>query len=317
MRAQTDLLSLPIDQYQRYKLAQEIVEKLKYAWRLNRLEVLEVGGSQGLIRGFLPHDTTYILDLAEGSFPKYVRGDGRRLPFGDKAFDISISIDTLEHIRPEARASFLSELCRVGKRGVLLGAPFHSEEAVECEAILFEFLEKVLGYQHEYLTEHRAYELPVLSQVLEHLSTIGAKNQRVVPNGFLPRWLVMMIVQYYLMSQQDLDRLLRLTCRYYNKNYYRSDNRSPSYRHFIVALRENSGEVLDFSDLVDPAPDPHLDWIYPAILLHLRSIDLLREQERKIEDLQALVRAFEQGRFIRTMAALHRLIHRFRSPNGA
>lgn len=43
---------------------------------------------------------------------------------------------------------------------------------------------------------------------------------------------------------------------------------------------------------------------------------VLRSKEEEIVALQDLVTRFQRGRFIRTMAALHRLIHRFRSPNG-
>ena len=42
----------------------------------------------------------------------------------------------------------------------------------------------------------------------------------------------------------------------------------------------------------------------------------LAATEAQVVALQDLVRRYQQGRFIRTMAALHRLIHRFRSPNS-
>ena len=59
------------------------------------------------------------------TFPevKLVKGDGRRLPFSDNAFDIYFSNAVLEHVgTADEQRRFLSEACRVAKR-VFLSTP--------------------------------------------------------------------------------------------------------------------------------------------------------------------------------------------------
>jgi 2-polyprenyl-3-methyl-5-hydroxy-6-metoxy-1,4-benzoquinol methylase len=49
------------------------------------------------------------------------RVDGRALPFQDKAFDSTISIEVLEHV--ENPAPFLGEICRVTRRRLIISVP--------------------------------------------------------------------------------------------------------------------------------------------------------------------------------------------------
>lgn len=56
------------------------------------------------------------------AYPKvtFVSGDGRQLPFPDKAFDIVYSNAVIEHVGGYAdQLAFMKELVRVGKRGYL------------------------------------------------------------------------------------------------------------------------------------------------------------------------------------------------------
>jgi Methylase involved in ubiquinone/menaquinone biosynthesis len=55
---------------------------------------------------------------------RYVRGDGRDLPFDDCSFDLVHSSAVLEHVGSRAQqAAFLGELLRVARRGVYLTTP--------------------------------------------------------------------------------------------------------------------------------------------------------------------------------------------------
>ncbi|MCF0440221.1 class I SAM-dependent methyltransferase [Klebsiella pneumoniae] len=51
-----------------------------------------------------------------------VKADGCMLPFKDDVFDVVMSCETLEHVPPEKRITFLGELCRVSRRLVFVTA---------------------------------------------------------------------------------------------------------------------------------------------------------------------------------------------------
>jgi hypothetical protein len=55
---------------------------------------------------------------------RYIRGDGRDLPFEDRSFDLVHSSAVLEHVGSRAQqVAFLAELLRVSRRGVYLTTP--------------------------------------------------------------------------------------------------------------------------------------------------------------------------------------------------
>ncbi|HKX46862.1 MAG TPA: class I SAM-dependent methyltransferase, partial [Planctomycetota bacterium] len=100
-------LRLPFDQYQRYRLVSDVVERLRGGRA--RLRVLDVGGRTGLLRGFLPEDEVVLVDLEPSDVrPGLVLGTGSRLPFRSGAFDVVCAFDTLEHVPPEQRAAFVA-----------------------------------------------------------------------------------------------------------------------------------------------------------------------------------------------------------------
>src|SRR3954447_4255707 len=122
------LLRLPFDQYGRYRMVREAVDAVRAALGRDRLTILDVGGYYQQADGtprlpsqqFLGDQELTILDLPACDLPGYVQGDGTAMTFGDSSFDLVISCDTLEHIPPDLRDTFVRELTRVAHYGVLL-----------------------------------------------------------------------------------------------------------------------------------------------------------------------------------------------------
>lgn len=55
---------------------------------------------------------------------RYVRGDGRSLPFADRSFDYVHSAAVLEHVgSAEQQTAFITEACRVACKGVFITTP--------------------------------------------------------------------------------------------------------------------------------------------------------------------------------------------------
>lgn len=231
-----DKLELPFDQYQRYKMVEELVGLIRDG---RRLRVLDVGGHPGFISVFLPEDDTFVLDTLPPEGLNYVQGDGARLPFKDDSFDLVVSIDTLEHIPSDQRSGFLEEQLRTSRNYVLLAAPFEDENISLAEQIVNEFFIKKIGHPNESLEEHFANGLPRLGETLSFFDENGVQHLEI-PNGYLYNWLVMMMALPAAQAQPDSTELVAMINRFYNQNLYVSDNRKPCYRTVILASKQHS-----------------------------------------------------------------------------
>ncbi|HUR27295.1 MAG TPA: methyltransferase domain-containing protein, partial [Planctomycetota bacterium] len=222
---------MPFDQYQRYRLVCDLLGTLRGK---QKLEVLDVGGRTALLRGFLTKDRVTLVDLESSAEPGLVLGDGAKLPFRDKSFDVVAAFDTLEHVPPKLRAAFVAECARVSRGYVVLAGPYHTERVAEAEKILQRFLKEKLGEKHRYLEEHRHNGLPSREKTEAQLEKLGAKVQSF-GHANLERWLAMMCLSLYLDQDPALRGLATRVHEFYNRALYASDHAEPVYRHVVVA----------------------------------------------------------------------------------
>ncbi len=273
------LASLPFDLYQRHKLVQEAVERIRDG--RPRLSILDVGGSPGHLAVFLPHDRVVVADREGGPGEVALLAEAFALPFPNASFDVVVSLDTLEHVPGERRHAFVAELGRVTRDALLLAAPFHSSRVAEAESILAGFLQHRLKLDHRFLQEHLEHGLPdraaIARVIAEHVGPVVA-----IPNGCLDRWLLMMGLSFYLDADPSLAELKRQISALYNRSYYRSDNAEPAYR-YLLAARRPPGGPLEPAGLVAPAGDgSRLDFTAMAALIEVTGVDLLKEAYRSI-----------------------------------
>ncbi len=226
-----DPLELPFDQYQRYRLVADLLGTLRTDKK--PLSVLDVGGRTAVLRSFLPHDKVFLVDVEPSREPGLVLGDGSRLPFADRSFDVVAAFDTLEHVPPPARAAFVAECARVARRWVVLAGPYRSPEVDEAETLLQRFLRDKLGVEHRYLDEHRHNGLPDMAATTAVLEKAGARTV-AIGHGNLERWLPLMSLSLYLDHEPALRPLAKSLFRFYNGSLYASDHARPVYRHAVV-----------------------------------------------------------------------------------
>jgi hypothetical protein len=229
-----DLLELPFDQYQRYRLVADILKEVRPKGR--KLSILDVGGRTALLRQFLPKDDVTAVDLETSDEPNLVLGDGARLPFQDGSFDVVAGFDTLEHVPPARRAAFVDECARVASRWVVLIGPYASKRVNEAEERLVDFLREKLKTEHRYLNEHRSYGLPSLGRVQRTLHKHGLETA-CIGQGNLDRWLGLMCLELYLDADPCLRPVAKRFFRFYNKTLYSSDHGGDMYRHALVGAK--------------------------------------------------------------------------------
>jgi len=229
--------NLPFDQYQRYKLIEEIVNSIRPNDK--RMKILEVGGYPGHIYSFLPKDEIYIIDKIFLKKSNYLCGDGLHLPFKDDVFDFTVSADVLEHISPILREKFISELIRVSNKNIIIAAPFYNQNVVLAEEILYEFLKIRLGVEYHHLKEHMLNGLPGLEELKTFLNS-KKLSYFDIPNGYLYHWLFMMMVNFYIDTISEDKKLYTKINQFYNKNFYESDNRELCYRRILVISKNKN-----------------------------------------------------------------------------
>jgi len=339
----TDLSELSFDLHSRHRILRQVAEAARAVDRQQALRVLDVGGYPGYAAGFLPTDRVVVADVVDPQSPveyAYVRADGAALPFADGAFDLVSSLDSLEHIPAARRGDYVGELLRVARRYVLILAPFAQQETELAEQVLIEFTRVFDEEESPQLEEHKAYGLPVLDEWTEFVRSQGFECVSF-PSGYVYNWLPMMLVKYYLVGLPDTLGLHHALDRFYNTLLERSDTRAPGYRQCIVASREASSPVLaEIAQALEPAPPPdrlevlermgevdlllkladlHVKWRRDEALRedvaakerHIENLlDQLRAQQERADGLEAHVQAIQNGRAIRTLRSVNRLLGR-------
>lgn len=130
--------------------------------------VLEVG-SGGL--GIAPYLSLPVTGLDTNfSLPFYpllsrVKGDGRKIPFADKSFDVVISVDTLEHISRSNRPKIITEMLRVAKKEVIVAVPT-GQAARQQDEELNRLYQQIHGQSFPFLDEQLGHGLPSQEEIL-------------------------------------------------------------------------------------------------------------------------------------------------------
>ncbi len=247
-----ELLNIPFDQYQRYRVLEDIVEIVKGQTGNRTLKILDVGGHSITMEGkpwlpvkeFLPEDKTSVVDIPVCNIPAYIRGSGDKLPFKKDSFDIVTCQDVLEHIPQNARKTFLENLLKTSRRFLILGGPLYSENTVLAEKILFEYIYKTMKGAHHQLKEHIDNGLPK-SEEIEGWLTNNQIRYCKIPSGYLNNWLLMNMVKVYIASLPESITLHAMIDRFFNLNFYESDQREPAYRYIFLIDKKGTDDVLN------------------------------------------------------------------------
>jgi hypothetical protein len=290
-----NLFEFPFDMYQRYKDIQVIVKNL---FRTKKVSVLDVGGENNLIRKFLPDAETYYTNLGDEKSSNFIRGSGVYLPFKDSIFDLAVTADTLEHIKPKDRDQFIAELIRTSKDHVIIIAPFDNGVQSLADKFLFEVIRQLLGLEHPALKEHITNGLPKLQEVTIPLEKLKAKYS-TFSSGNIHNWLTMMIIKHYLQSIPDSEQLHKYVDSFYNHNFYGFDHLSPSYRKvFVISKKGTNLEFIknEFEITNGEITEANLLKFFDTIsvLSNISMVKQLHEKEKRIQGVENILEEKER-----------------------
>ncbi|MDE2925268.1 MAG: methyltransferase domain-containing protein [Acidobacteriota bacterium] len=321
------VLGLPFDLYQRYRLASQVGS------RLTQGPILDVGGLLGERDGHVATTADFFSGLETGrpvrvrttdlrhcDHPNHAPAPAWEQPFGDGSFDLVLSLDVLEHLEPERRPDFLSELDRVARSFILIGAPFSTPDVERTEEELAEGLLNA----RRFLEEHRTLGLPAHDLVESHFSDRTGYEVHRFPSGYLPRWRAMQVLTQHYFQLNDTTSMTSLN-RLYNRSCYVADLAEPAYRSlFLISKTPLSDAQRDSLASLFPEPGPESasacglsalarDAQFPA--LHQRIRELLQERDEAwlntrflINERQKLIRLLRREiRHLRTEVPLWKL----------
>jgi len=161
-----------IDQFERYACAVKEIRKIE-----SEVTVLEIGaGGEGIsyFSNLLKKCNFFLFDIKKDAFTglkkkQAIIGDGCRLPFRDKAFDVIVSVDTVEHIPKSLRHNFYKELKRVCKKRIILTCPIQSSDGIfqgKKYDVTFQYLyERNYGVRETNTAQHIAAGHPTLEEI--------------------------------------------------------------------------------------------------------------------------------------------------------
>lgn len=294
-----DLLDLPFDQYQRYRIAGDILRTLgEHGVLPTAPAILDVGGYPGLLPRFVeaPGARTVVLDVVPETASarqygyNYVIGSGMQLPFPDGSFDCVVSLDTLEHVPAAARPVLLAEMQRVGRTAALFIGPVHREETALAEELLFDYIQWLLKARQEQLAEHRGYGLPDFAATQAAFVEAGWSTL-TLSAGNLYNWLFMMVAKHYLISFHDgqAAEFERRLDHFYNLTFSPGDHQDPAYRGVLVATRQTQPRALAaIATLYPPkAPDTAANvqrMELTGLLLRLIDLKVANHEDRGLRE---------------------------------
>ena len=274
------LIQLPFDQYQRYKIAEEIINELRDK---KRMKILDVGGNPGILKKFLPNDNVFILDLEKGKGKHFISGNALRLPFPNKSFDVVVSVDVFEHIPLKDKEKFLKEELRVSKRINIIATPCYDKELALAEKIVCDFIYVKYNIRYKFLEEHFKNKLPDLNATINFI-----KNRHFdcvwVNNGYLYNWLFMMLLNFHFEWMDSTKSILKKVNEFYNRNFYNSDNRVPSYRKVIVVSKDRKVNLENIVEKYKPIEENEDEKLYKIGLANLLMRTIETDELRKRED---------------------------------
>jgi hypothetical protein len=246
------------DQYQRYHTLARILEQCKKLLGMEKVTLLEVGANANLnMEKEDKADTIYYTDLEVPVNRKYdnryFAADATNLSqIADDSYDFCISADVFEHIPPEKRDSFISELYRVCKYAVIMCFPQGMQEVVDAEKYVNDVYNEVHGDDNSWLNEHEEFGLPKSEKLEAFLSDKGIEFE-TFSHGYIENWIKMQLICGFVDS--DKFRQIVSDANFeYNKDFYQSDIGPVNYRAFYLLKKDNKGlagfdkkVIFDFS----------------------------------------------------------------------
>lgn len=241
-----DLSGIPFDHFQRYAGAAKVLRSLGSPVR----SILEVGANrQRLLGEFLPDAEVLYTDIEPQQGPDFVVADATALPFPDGAFEAVVSLDVLEHMPSEVRASAVAEMARVAARVVVIACPVEDPSTHAAEREADSVWRNYFHGSYPWLEEHQTYGLVDVAAVEVAFSRAGLRLQRY-GQGDTRLWSALMGAHFVKEAVAEFGGVVAAMDQLYNCSVFPADWNGTPYRQIFVGVR-HAADSLSFG-MADP-----------------------------------------------------------------
>jgi len=138
---------------------------------LSSSKIIEIGsGSLGITPYFKKRIVGLDIDFS-GPKSKYlhkIKSEAKKIPFSNNSYDVSISVDVLEHIPPKNRMQSVSEQLRVTKKLSIIVVPCGQSSEAQ-DILLRKKWNKIFKEKNQFFEEHVNFGLPTKEEVTNYI----------------------------------------------------------------------------------------------------------------------------------------------------
>lgn len=147
-----------------------VVSEIKKA-HLENSKILEIGSGSLGITPYLKKEVDGLdIDFSgpKSDILKRIKGQADDIPFHKNTYDVSISVDVIEHLDTSRRERAIYEMLRVAKKMAILVSPEGENSEIQDKNLHEKYL-KVFKRSNQFLEEHVNYGLPKKEEILVSL----------------------------------------------------------------------------------------------------------------------------------------------------
>lgn len=136
--------------------------------KLEGSKILEIGpGSLGIIPYLKRSIDGIDIDFSgpQTNLLNKIKGSATKLPFRRNSYDVTVSVDVLEHLKEPERKLVVSEMLRVTKKLAIIVVPI-GEQSQEQDRELKVHWERIFSEKNQFLSEHVQNGLPKAEEIL-------------------------------------------------------------------------------------------------------------------------------------------------------
>lgn len=272
----------------RYQLIGEIITRY-FAGQTKPKRILDVGGLGSILDKLVGIPVTILDNEVVDEADDQMLGSGSDMAkVADDSYEVVVSSDTLEHIPPADRRSFLRELVRVSSDLVVICSPFGDYGAAVQEATLQEIYTGFKGNSHRWLQEHVDYGLPTESKIVSYIPTDA--SHIVIHHSHLQLWRDLLAANLLAndMNDEPVHQKVEALNRLYNQEYLFNDFTASGYRNLIVISKKRQLSFVQPESSISPAAEAKLyrqiTDFYEQVLKSSRQMPLIAAVQQQLAE---------------------------------